>query len=67
MVDKAATTRATKTNKVALKAANTPTMEGTFKAGPNPERTGTDPITTGAITSTVDKVRTERQDQVPFM
>ena len=62
--DKAAT-RATINNKVARNAANTSTMLGMFKAGPNPERTGTDQTTMGATTATVEKVRTERQDQVP--
>ena len=52
---------------VAQKATSTLVAEDTITADPSPEKTGTDLTTTEAITATVAKVRTKRQDGVPSM
>ena len=64
---KVAAVRATTTIMVAQRAASTPVAEGTITADPSPEKMGMDPTTTEAITATVAKVRTKRQDGVPSM
>ena len=65
MGTKAAAMRAPTTNMVARKAASTPVAEDTVTANPSPAKTGMDQTVTEAITATVAKVHTERQDRVP--